>query len=329
MLNDPWRQWQSLFANSLGAIPAAHARSARDATGGFGPFIDAAEQYAAAMRSFVEGAAGTAASAAATPGVATPGPSANAASNAANIFSDFLREQFADLQIPWSAGINPAAGAPHAPAFGEPALGATRERQLRLQRMANAWLRIDEAQRRLQRLWSDALREAATAFATRMKPPPTLNAAEMRKLYNDWIDCAEDTYARAARTEAYCAALAEFVNASSEWRRELQADIEHWAKLLDLPTRGEINTLMRRLKSVEEQLRAAKGEHRPPAVEPVSVTPGANAPTAAEPGAAEQGAAEQGAAEQGAAAHERRDPAPGARRATSPGAKRVRRKSKS
>lgn len=296
MISDPWRQWQSLFANSLGAIPAAQTQSARDAASGFAPFVDAAERFAAAVRSFMAGAAGSA-SGAATPGAATPGaavPGAAvagaavaAASNAANLFSNFLREQFADLQMPWSAGLNAAAGAPHAPSLGEPALGATREQQLRLQRMANAWRRVDEAQRRLQRLWSDALREAATAFATRIKPPPSLSAAEMRKLYDDWIDCAEEAYSRTARTDAYCTALAELVNASSEWRRELQADIEHWAKLLDLPTRGEINTLMRRLKTVEEQLRAAKGEHQP------------------------------------------RDPAPVARRARSPGAKRVRRKSKS
>ncbi|HMD75693.1 MAG TPA: poly(R)-hydroxyalkanoic acid synthase subunit PhaE [Steroidobacteraceae bacterium] len=313
MIDDPWRQWQSLFANSLGAMASAQTRSAREATSAFGPFVDAAERYAAAVRSFVAGAAGTAASGAATPGV-TPEPSATAASHAAKLFSDFLREQFADVQMPWSAGINPAVGAPRAPSAREPALGATREQQLRLQRMANAWLRIDEAQRRLQRLWSDALREAATAFATRMKPPPALSAEEMRKFYNAWIDCAEDAYARTARTEAYCTALAELVNASSEWRRELQADIEHWAKLLDLPTRGEINTLLRRLKSVEEQLRDAKGEHQPHAAAPLTVSPVAAA----------KGAAAPSAVAPGAAARQRRDPAPRARPV-----KRVRRKSKS
>ncbi len=33
--------------------------------------------------------------------------------------------------------------------------------------------------------------------------------------------------------------------------RELQASVEHWAKLLDLPTRSEINTLTQRLTAVE------------------------------------------------------------------------------
>jgi polyhydroxyalkanoate synthesis regulator phasin len=53
------------------------------------------------------------------------------------------------------------------------------------------------------------------------------------------------------------------VNASSQWRRELQASIEHTAKLLDLPTRSEINTLTQRLKSVEELLRATQNKRKP------------------------------------------------------------------
>ncbi len=264
---DPWRQWQNLIAGSLGADPATQTRAARDKTSGFGPFVDAAERYAAAARSFMESVAGAAAAgtgtAAGTSAGAAAGTSAPAAGAAAGIFSDFLREQFADFQMPWSAGISAGNGAARAFSLDAPALGATREQQLRLQRMANAGFRIEDAQRRLQRLWSDTLREAATAFATRLMPPPVPNQEELRKLYDAWIDCAEDAYGRTARTEEFCNALAEFVNASSAWRREVQADIEHWAKLLDLPTRGEINTLTRRLKSVEQQLRAARGEVRP------------------------------------------------------------------
>jgi hypothetical protein len=36
------------------------------------------------------------------------------------------------------------------------------------------------------------------------------------------------------------------------------------AKLLDLPTRSEINTLTQRLKSVQELLRAAQNKRKPP-----------------------------------------------------------------
>jgi polyhydroxyalkanoate synthesis regulator phasin len=211
--------------------------------------MDAAERFTAAARSFLDGAA-----------------NAPAAGEAARVFSDFLREQFTEFRLPWSSGIGAGAGHGAPPSMGDsPAFGATREHQQRWQRMAEASRRIDDAQRRLQRLWSDALREAAAAFAARLvSPHPSgVSAEALRKLYDTWIDCAEEAYARVAHDEAFCNALAEYVNASSQWRRELQASFEHMTKLLDLPTRSEINTLTQRLKSVEELLRAAQNKRKP------------------------------------------------------------------
>ena len=248
MEHDAWRQWQAFAAFLDAAAPARQAGSTRDGAFGFAPFIDAAERFTVAARTFFDG---------------TDNASARA-DEAARTFSDFLREQFADFQMPWSAGLG-AADPQSAPTTNLPAFGPTREHQQRWQRTAEAWRRIDDAQRRLQRLWSDALREAATAFAARLGPPYTaaLSAEAMRKLYDMWIECAEEAYARAAHGDAFCNALSEFVNASGQWRRELQASIEHLAKLLDLPTRSEINTLMHRLRSVEEQLRAASKTRKP------------------------------------------------------------------
>jgi Poly(R)-hydroxyalkanoic acid synthase subunit (PHA_synth_III_E) len=247
--HDPWRQWQAFAALLSSANPAPHARPARDGAFGFAPFVDAAERFTVAARTFLDGA---------------DNASAGAADEAARTFSDFLREHFADFQMPWSTGFG-AADAQPAPMANSPAFGPTREHQQRWQRTAEAWRRIDDAQRRLQRLWSDALREAATAFAARLGPPQAAaqSAEAMRKLYDTWIDCAEEAYARAAHGDAFCNALSEYVNAGSQWRRELQASIEHSAKLLDLPTRSEINTLMHRLRSVEEQLRAASKTREP------------------------------------------------------------------
>jgi hypothetical protein len=245
--HDPWRQWQAFAAFLDAASPTRQASSSSDGAFGFAPFIDAAERFTAAARIFLEGAA-----------------EAPAPHEAARNFGDFLREQFADFQMPWSGGLGPAASQ-SAPMMNAPAIGPGREHQQRWQRTAEAWKRIDDAQRRLQRLWSDALREAAIAFAARLGPPQAtgLGAVEMRKLYDAWIECAEDAYARAAHGDAFCSALSEFVNASSLWRRELQASIEHSAKLLDLPTRSEINTLTRRLRSLEEQLRTASTVREP------------------------------------------------------------------
>jgi Poly(R)-hydroxyalkanoic acid synthase subunit (PHA_synth_III_E) len=247
--HDPWRQWQAFAAFLDAATPARQARSTRDSAFGFAPFIDAAERFTAAARIFLEGA--------------DKAPAA-APHEAARDFCDFLREQFADFQMPWSGAIGPA-DTQSAPMMNAPAFGPSREHQQRWQRAAEAWKRIDDAQRRLQRLWSDALREAAIVFAAQLgsAQSATFNAEALRKLYDAWIECAEDAYARTAHGEAYCNALSEFVNASSLWRRELQASIEHSAKLLDLPTRSEVNTLTRRLRSVEEQLRGASKAPKP------------------------------------------------------------------
>jgi len=195
--------------------------------------------------------------------------SAPAAAEAARSFSDSLRELFTDVQLPWNFGSSSGGGAGASPPFAmsSPALGATREAQLRAQRIADAWRRVQEAQQRLQRMGADAVREAAATFASGLatSPPPAASAAALHKLYGTWIDCAEDTYSRTVHGEAFCTALAEYVNAGSEWRNEIQASIEHSAKLLDLPTRSEINTLTQRLRTVENELRALRQDRKPKA----------------------------------------------------------------
>jgi hypothetical protein len=241
-----WRQWQAFAALCTQAQPGGQAGSAGEGSLGFAPFIDAAERFKAAAQGFLA-AAGSG--------------SAPAAAEAAQKFGDFLRDQFADARLPWNAGFGAGGGdrTQQASWTDWPALGPMREHQQRWQRMAEAGRRVDDAQRRLQRLWSDALRQAAADFAARLKPPlpDAADPEALRKLYNTWIDCAEDAYARSAHSEAFCDAQAELVNAGSQWRQELQAGIEQWAKLLDMPTRSEINTLAQRLRTIEQRLRAA------------------------------------------------------------------------
>ena len=248
MQPDPWAQWLAFSARfTPGASPSGTAQNASS----FAPFADLSEHFNAAARAYFDGAANA------------PAPAAAAA---AQSFGDSLRELFSDIQLPWNLSAG-TGGAPPMFTPNSPALGASRESQLRAQRMAEAWRRIEEAQRRLQRFGADAVREAAATFAAGLAaaPPQAPSAEALHKLYGTWIDCAEDAYARAAHGEPFCNALADYVNASSEWRKELQAGIEHSAKLLDLPTRSEINTLTQRLMAVEHELRALREQSRPEA----------------------------------------------------------------
>ena len=233
MADDPWSQWKA-FAEQTAPAPLAIA--------------ELAGRFAEAARAYLEKIA----------------QAPKSADEAAAALGSFLRDQsMACFKFPWSAdsGGSPAQ-APWGPVADVPALGLTREHQQRWQRMADAALRIADAQRRLQTLWSDALRDAAAEFAraearaSREAEAP--GPAALRRLYGSWIDCAERAYAAIAHGEPFSSALADFVNAGSSWRREFTASIEHWSKLMDLPTRGEINSLNARLMAVEEQLRQAR-----------------------------------------------------------------------
>jgi class III poly(R)-hydroxyalkanoic acid synthase PhaE subunit len=234
---DPWQAWP---------MNAALRGAATGGPSGAHPFEQVAERFQAAARAFMA-AAGT------VPGGTAP--------NAAEAFHHFLRQQFAELKLPWQ--LDPRQ-APTGNLFDGQALGATRENQERLQRMSEAAQRLLEAQRRLQLLWSDALREAASAYTAQLsgEPPGDPSAESMRALYDRWIDCAEDAYGRVAHSEAFCDGLADFINASGEWRAEMQAAAEQWAKRLDLPTRSEVNSLLERVEALERAQRAKPAARR-------------------------------------------------------------------
>ena len=248
MEKDLWRQWQA-YAELM--FPPGAASQFGQHPQWFAPYAGAAERFSSKARRFFE----------------TVHDAATPAGEAARVFGDSLREQFADF-FPKLWGMNTSTG-PQAAAWASgtdtPALGLTREHQLRWQRALEAWSRMSAAQRRLQRLWSDVLQEAATAFAGPLaaasRSPPSNDA--LHSLYDNWIDCAEQAYARAAHSDEFSEAMAEFVNASSEWRRNLKDGIEQYAKLLDLPTRAEINSLLQRLKALEERQHAKSAGDRP------------------------------------------------------------------
>ena len=253
MSSDFWRQWQTLGPFSWNGDTTSAPPGFPPA--GFAPFADSAERFAAAAREFAAHAQRATA--------ASKDPS-QAAFAAAEGFGNFLRDHFAGcFSTPCGA---PPGAAPMGAAFTDaPALGLGREQALRAQRAAEACKNLMEAQGRLQRLWSDTLREAATAFSSRPQPAPgeapTQEAID--RLYDRWIDCAEEAYARTAHSDAFCDALAAYVNAGSLWRRESAADIEEWAKPLDLPTRSEINALTLRMRELEARLAAMEKPTRP------------------------------------------------------------------
>ncbi len=241
MASDPWGPWAGFSAlldpTGWGAGAFKRPPSA------FAPFIDA-DRFTAAARAYSQQCETSQAS-------------------AAKGFADFLRDQFAHV-LATSATVAGGGRPPASLTADAPALGPMREHQERWQRAADAWRRLDEAQRRLQRLWSDTLTQAAGAFVSRLGVPTApLTPEAAQRLYDTWVDCAEEAYAKEAHGEPFCRAMADAVNASSEWRRETAACLEVWAKWLDCPTRTEINSLIERVRLLEKQLQEMKRGRKP------------------------------------------------------------------
>jgi len=233
-MNDEFlQQWRTIAAawDPTGAFNFATASGAAASTDPSNCYAAAAEAFSAAVRVAHENASKN---------------SADGAAQAAQRFAEFLRAHFNDLS-----------------AFS--AIGPMREHQQRWERLTRANLQAEEARARLARLWSDALRESAQGFARRCVDPVNAKTPPA-SLYDQWIDCAEASYSRMAHSEAFCSTQAELLNALSALRRELQTWFELWAKRLDLPTRSELNSVHRELRSLRAQL-----GHAPPSANPTTI----------------------------------------------------------
>ena len=145
-----------------------------------------------------------------------------------------------------------------------PALGARREHQERRQRIADAWRRLDDAQRRLQRLWSDALRRPRGAFVSRLGVPTaplTPEAAAARSTTRGSTAPRRPTPQGPQR--AVLRRAGGFVNASSHWRvkRSVRRTLGQAAR--SVPRAAEINTLIERVRCSRSSCSAMKRGRKP------------------------------------------------------------------
>lgn len=136
-------------------------------------------------------------------------------------------------------------------AFGVP---AAHPQLAHLGRLTSLQSRALLLQARMLEHGAEIARDAMERFAARaQQPAPTLSS-----LYTAWIDCAEEAYAARVHREDYCQTQAELTNTLSALRLEQQTQFETWARALDLPTREEVNALIRRIRALEKtQLESA------------------------------------------------------------------------
>jgi class III poly(R)-hydroxyalkanoic acid synthase PhaE subunit len=92
--------------------------------------------------------------------------------------------------------------------------------------------------------------------------------AGYRDLYNLWVECAEQVFAKVAHSDTYGRLQAELGNASMRLRVRQQKVIEYGLRQFDLPTRSELNSVHRQIRALKQQLaelssREAKSQSKP------------------------------------------------------------------
>lgn len=136
-----------------------------------------------------------------------------------------------------------------------PPLGLAREH-------TEAWRELAAAQAECQHLeqqlrgallgvQGDALKLLEQRMRERKEP-----IGGYRDLYNLWVECAEQVFAKVAHSDAYSKLQAELGNASMRLRARLQKMVEYGLRQLDLPTRSELNSVHMQLRALKQQIAA-------------------------------------------------------------------------
>ena len=181
-------------------------------------------------------------------------------------------EQWSEAAAPWLQNLRNEA----ASTLGMPAFGFAREHQERLQALAQAQLRWQEALSGYNALMAKTSQDAYARFESKLaeREEPGRQLGSVRALFDLWVDAAEEAYAQVALSPDYRKAYGELVNAQMQLRADVQAISEQTANLMGMPSRTEIDSAHRKIAELERQLR--RMQHKAGDAEPV-VTPAAKA----------------------------------------------------
>jgi hypothetical protein len=218
---------------------------------GSGPFFKPEEAYAAAaerffdlMKSFGMGA----------------GKTTDWASLATPLASQFERWlQMSQAAAPWlgvTRGAPFAFGAPGPAAFGPVPFGPAAVQGARMPPGFELLGRLAQLQGELAKHWSEIATSAAQRFIARLGTMPGAPATpqEALKLYELWVNCAEEAYAATVHKEEFARLQAELANTSAALLAEQRQQAETLVRAFGLPTRNEVDALYTQLKELREQL---------------------------------------------------------------------------
>ncbi|MDR7193083.1 class III poly(R)-hydroxyalkanoic acid synthase subunit PhaE [Luteimonas terrae] len=155
-----------------------------------------------------------------------------------------------------AAGASQAMGNGGRDAFALPTFGLTREHQERWQHLGRAFAEYQRSQQDYQTLLMQASTAAFGIFERKLAArDPATPIETARALFDLWIDAAEEAYAEVALSPAFRKAYADMVGGQMRLRQAVQREVEQACRVLDLPTRTELDGAHRKIADLERALR--------------------------------------------------------------------------
>ncbi|GIX33330.1 MAG: class III poly(R)-hydroxyalkanoic acid synthase subunit PhaE [Lysobacterales bacterium] len=158
--------------------------------------------------------------------------------------------------------------------------GLLREHQERRQAMARASIALAEAEARYRALLGRALQRGIERFEEKLAErgengSPVRSA---RELFDLWMDAGEEGFQEVASAPEFRTVYGQLVNAQMRLRRLLQTELEILCRALGMPTRAELDGVLRKLKALRES--RAELEARVAALEAAKPAPASERQTA-------------------------------------------------
>jgi hypothetical protein len=173
-------------------------------------------------------------------------------------FEQWLKmSQFAGpwfTSAPASGAGRPFEAAQPAWLFGALPLGAAAAGASEGQRVLELLGKLAQLQGQLVLHWSEIANSAARGFVKRLEKESGARGTteDALRLYELWVECAEQAYGETVRRPDFCQLQAEIANTSAALLVEQRRQAEGLVRAFGLPTRSEIDALYGQLKELRQ-----------------------------------------------------------------------------
>lgn len=139
-----------------------------------------------------------------------------------------------------------------------PSFGYTREKQQQMQAFGVAMAAYGEALNAYNAEMLKASQRGIQVMESKLadRSEPGRELTSVRAFYDLWIDAMEEGYAEVALSPEFRAVYGDLVNAQMKVRQMVQQEVERNAAALGMPTRTELDGVLKKLAEVKRKLAA-------------------------------------------------------------------------